>query len=89
MNEYIEFILNQVNSLNDFKEKNLIDLKLYKTKIEHLLSVTQMKMDNVQRETNNFSLNAIKKSEDKLLREISYRDEKIKTRKSKLFFRIE
>ena len=78
LNEYIEFILNQVNSLNDFKEKNLIDLKLYKTKIEHLLNVTQMKMDNVQRETNNFSLNAIKKSEDKLLREISYRDEKIK-----------
>jgi len=76
--EFIEFIYIQINSLNDFKQKNLIDLGLYKTKIEYLFNATKMKMDNVQKEANFHSLDNVRKSEEKIFQEISLRDEKLK-----------
>ena len=76
--EFIEYIYNQINSLNDYKQKNLIDLGLYKTKIEYLFDATKMRMDNVQKEANFHSLDNVRKSEEKIFQEISLRDEKLK-----------
>ena len=81
MSEFIEYLYSQVNSLNDFKEKNLIDLGLYKTKIENLLTEVKIKMGSVKKEANFFSLDNIQKSEKTIFNEISLRDERLKNMK--------
>ena len=74
--EFIEFVLSQIGALNDFKEKNIIDLGSYKNKIENFLNSTKMRLENIKKEANIFCLENIEKSESKIFREIGFRDEK-------------
>ena len=76
--EFIEFIYTQINSLNNYKEKSLIDLGLYKTRIEYLFNSLKIKFDNSQKELTYTCNDKIEKCEKSLLREMSLRDEKLK-----------
>ena len=76
--EFVRFVSDQIDSFNDFREQNLRDFRLYKTKIENMLNSMKLKIEVIQRELNiNFS-EKIFRCEDNFLREISLRDEKIK-----------
>ena len=76
--EFIEYIFAQVNSLNSFKEKNLIEFGLYKTKTEYLFNTLKIKIDTAQKEVKYDCMENIRKNEEKILEEISLRDEKFK-----------
>ena len=76
--DFISFVSEQIDTLNDFKEKHLRDFEVYKMKIESLFNSINIKIEVIQRELNiNFS-QKIHRCEDNLLRELSLRDEKIK-----------
>ena len=77
--EFIEYISSQVNSLNSFKEKALIELGLYKTKLEYLFNSLKIKIDNAEKEIKYSCMENIKKNEEKFLEEMSLRDEKFKS----------
>ena len=92
ISDLIEYIFNQVKFLNEFKEKNLNDSSVFKTKIENLLKSTKIKMDSIQRDANYFSIENIQKSEEKIFQEISLRDEKLKdirTKNQEYFSKLE
>ena len=76
--EFIEFIYTQINSLNNYKEKSLIDFGLYKTRIEYLFNSLKIKFDNSQKEITYNCNDKIEKCEENLFREMSLRDEKFK-----------
>ena len=92
ISDLIEYIFNQVKFLNEFKEKNLNDSSVFKTKIENLLKSAKIKMDSIQRDANYFSIENIQKSEEKIFQEISLRDEKLKdirTKNQEYFSKLE
>ena len=76
--EFIEFIHKQVSILNDYRQKNTIDLSLYKARMENLFSSMNIKIDNIPKELKYINFDNIQKSEKKILQEIYLRDEKIK-----------
>ena len=78
MNEFIEFIFKEINVLIESKEKSLIDMGIYKTKMDNFVTSTKMKLDTIKNELIFFSSDKTEKSEGKIIKEIELRDEKIK-----------
>ena len=63
--EFIEFIHKQVSILNDYRQKNTIDLSLYKARMENLFSSMNIKIDNIPKELKYINFDNIQKSEKK------------------------
>ena len=76
--EFIDYILLQISLMNNFKEKNNIDFGVYKQKTTNTFNTLKLKLDSVVKEANIYSADSIQTCERKLLKEIEYRDEKIK-----------
>lgn len=75
--EYIDYTLLQIAIMNNFKEKNTMDLGLYKEKIGHLFDSMKMKMDSDIRAINYLSTDIARKAEKRLIKELGIRDEKL------------
>ena len=76
--EYIDYTLLQIAIMNNFKEKNTMDLSTYKRKIEDLFSTIQLEMDNNIRAMNIYSIDVARKTEQKFLKELEISNNKIK-----------
>ena len=76
--EYIDYTLWQITIMNNFREKSILDLSLYKKRIEDLFDSMKLQMNNDIRSVNYFSTDSIKRTEDRLLNELRIRDEKIR-----------
>ena len=64
--ELIWFILDNITQLNNFKEKNIIDLKSYKNKLESLLITFRTQIDNIMKTMTQFTNKSINESENKI-----------------------
>ena len=58
--QFIDFVLSESNVNNNFREKNIMDLGSYKTKIEKTLQVLEFKIESILSSCNNFTLKKIK-----------------------------
>ena len=76
--EFIDYTLLQISLMNNFKEKNNIDFGIYKQKTTNTFNTLKLKLDSVVKEANIYFADSIQTCERKLLRELEYRDEKIK-----------
>ena len=76
--EFIDYTLLHISLMNNFKEKNNIDFGVYKQKTTNTFNSLKLKLDRVVKEANIYSADTIQTCERKLLKELEYRDEKIK-----------
>ena len=76
--EFIDYTLFNISLMNNFKEKNNIDFGVYKQKTTNTFNSLKLKLDRVVKEANIYSADSIQTCERKLLKELEYRDEKIK-----------
>ena len=76
--EFIDYTLFHISLMNNFKEKNNIDFGVYKQKTTNTFNSLKLKLDRVVKEANIYSADSIQTCERKLLKELEYRDEKIK-----------
>ena len=76
--DFIDYTLLQISLMNNFKEKNNIDFGVYKQKTTNTFNSLKIKLDSVVKEANIYSADSIQTCERKLLKELEYRDEKIK-----------
>ena len=75
--ELIRYILDNITQLNNFKEKNIIDLKSYKNKLESLLITFRTQIDNIMKTMTQFTNKSINESENKIKGIISIYDERL------------
>ena len=76
--EYIDYTLLQIALMNNFKEKNTMDLRSYKKRIEDLFDSMKIQMDNDIRGINYYSTDIMRKLEKKLTKELGLRDDNIR-----------
>ena len=76
--EYIDYTLLQISLMNNFKEKNNIDFGIYKQKTTNTFNTLKLKLNSVVKEANIYSADSIQTCERRLLKELEFRDEKIK-----------
>ena len=75
--EFVDYVLKQIEIFNTFKDKNIIDLKLYKTKLESNMKSLQLQTQSILNSAKTYAMKNIKDSEEKCLNEIKLYDEKI------------
>ena len=75
--EYIDYTLLQITLLNNFKDKNIMDFDTYKRIMKNSLNSIKFEIDNSKKEANFYCADNNKKTENKLLKELEYRDEKL------------
>ena len=63
--ELIDYILLNINQLSTFRDKNLLDLKSYKTKLESLVKSFKMQADSIMMNTTEFTNKKINDLEKK------------------------
>ena len=76
--EFIDYTLLQIALMNNFKEKNTMDLSSYKKRIEDLFNSMKIQMDNDIKAINYYSTDIMRKLEKKLAKELGIRDDHIR-----------
>ena len=76
--EFIDYTLLQIALMNNFKEKNTMDLSSYKKRIEDLFNSMKIQMDNDIRAINYYSTDIMRKLEKQLAKELGIRDDHIR-----------
>ena len=79
--EYIDYTLLQIAIMLNFKEKNIMDLSTYKSRIETSFNSMKLQLDNDMSAINYYINENNKKMENKMGLELEMRDEKIKNLK--------
>ena len=75
--EFIDYVLQQINTFSVFKEKNIFDLNIYKKKLESSIKSLNLQFQSLLNNANSYANNNIKKSEEKCLNQIKLYDEKL------------
>ena len=75
--DFIDYILTELASNSIFREKNIIDFKSYKTKIENSLDRFNIQMNNLLNKANEFTKTFVLESENKIQSSISLFEDKI------------
>ena len=75
--EFVDYVLKQIEIFNTFKDKNIIDLKSYKTKLESNMKSLELQTHSILNSAKAYSTKIIKDSEEKCFNEIKLYDEKI------------
>ena len=76
--DFIDYVLNQISVLLQYKEKNSGDLKQYRIKFESLVKTVKMQNENAIKAANDFTKKTISVSENTLKDYISILEESIK-----------
>ena len=76
--DFIDYVLNQISVLLQYKEKNSSDLKQYRMKFESLVKTVKMQNENALKAANDFTKKTISVSENTLKDYISILEESIK-----------
>ena len=63
--EFIDFLLAESNTNNNFRQKNIMDLSSYKLKIEKALQALGFKIESILSSCNSFTLRNVKEVQDK------------------------
>ena len=75
--EMIRFILDNIVSLNNFKEMNNLDLKSYKVKLESLIITFRTQIENIIQNMAQFTTKSVNDSENKIKGMINIYDERL------------
>ena len=75
--DLIDYILTQISLNSIFREKNVLDFKSYKTKIENLIKIFNSQSSKLLEASNEFSRNCIKNSEKEMKIIIASLEDKI------------
>ena len=66
LHEFIDFILSQFSIFNNFKDKNIIDFKFYKNKLENLIQNFKLQFDNINKNLKEFTNKKFFECEEKM-----------------------
>ena len=75
--DLFEYILNQIKIFSSYKERNSIDLKTYKSKLDSLVNSLNYQISYITGNANSFTTANMKILEKKCLDEINFSNEKI------------
>ena len=75
--EFVDYVLKQIEIFTLFKDKNIIDLKSYKTKLESSMKSLHLQIQSILNSAKTYAMKHIKDSEEKCLNEIKLYEEKI------------
>ena len=75
--ELIDYIMNNIKIFSDFKDKNELDLKTYKVKLDTMIQSINLKIDGIMDKAKVFTLNNVTQLEKKCMDEIQNLDEKV------------
>ena len=64
--EYIDYTLVQIGEINTFKEKNLLDLKSYKIKLENLIESFKYQINNITNSMTEFTTKCVNDCEERI-----------------------
>ena len=64
--EYIDYTLVQIGEINTFKEKNLLDLKSYKIKLENLVESFKYQINNITNSMTEFTTKCVNDCEERI-----------------------
>ena len=76
--EFIDFLLTESNTNNNFRQKNIMDLSSYKLKIEKSLQTLGFRIENILSSCNSFTLRNVKDLREKFDYNLSQYKEKLK-----------
>ena len=77
LRELLDYVLNNIKIFSVFKDKNEVDLKTYKIKLESMLQSINFQMSGIMESSNAFTLNNVRQLEKKCMDEIKILDEKV------------
>ena len=75
--ELIDYILNNIKIFSLFKEKNEVDLRTYKVKLESIIKSINCEISGIIRNANSFTISNLKELENKCLNEVKTFNEKL------------
>ena len=75
--DFIDFVVTESNTNNNFRQKNVMDLSSYKLKIEKTLQTLGFKIDNILSSCNSFTLRNIKELGERFDYNLSQYKEKL------------
>ncbi len=75
--EFVDYVLKQIEIFTAFKDKNIFDLKTYKTKLESNMKSLHLQTQSILNSAKAYTMKNIKDSEEKCFNEIKLYDEKI------------
>ena len=78
LSEFVEYIYKQIIGLNESKEKSKQDFRVFKSKVENFMGATKIKVENMRNELIFITSDKTQKSEEKIIQELQFRDEKFK-----------
>ena len=78
LSEFIEYVYKQIISLNESKEQSNQDFRVYKAKVDNFMSSTKIRFENIRNELIIITSDKTQKSEEKIIQELQFRDEKFK-----------
>ena len=76
--EFIQYAINQIKILNEFKKNYSSDFGLFKSKMDTFVNSTRMRFENIKKELLFYSTDKAKQTEEKIGLELEIRDEKLK-----------
>ena len=74
--DFVDYVLLEIQNFSLFKDKNVIDLKSYKNKVESNIKSLNIQVQSLLNNANSYALKKIKDSEEKIFNEIGLFDEK-------------
>ena len=75
--EFIDYLLIQISQLNNFKDKNIFDLKSYKTKLDNLIQSFKLQIDNITKTMTEFTTKSVNNCEERINNLLKIYDEKL------------
>ena len=75
--EFMDYLIIQISQLNDFKDKNILDLKSYKTKLDNLIQSFKLQIDNITKSMTEFTTKSVNECEFKINELLKIYDEKM------------
>ena len=76
--EFIDYVIFQLNQNIVYREKNQLDVSTYKNKLENATLSLKMQLDNIIKNTNEFTTKSVNELEEKVKGMLSLFDERLK-----------
>ena len=73
----MDYVLNQINDFNDFKERKVLDLAPYKKKIEETLEYIKLQIDHIISSSNQFTIKSVNDCEQRMKSLIQLYDDRL------------
>ena len=79
--DFLDFLLNEISNFNSYREKNGVDLSLFKTKISKAITDTKSKIENINKSNNLFTRKVVNQCEERLSNLLLKYDEQMNTQR--------